>query len=93
MLNAVFMAMPYKGCSHEYTNILDVADVVFTVVFVIELVLKVSGLGGFKTYWSNPLNVFDFSLLILTFGSAVVTVTGIITSHAWVSASLLSVQG
>ena len=76
VLNSIAMAMPYRTQPDWWFDMLSVVEVVFTVIFGIECFLKVSGLGGFKIYLANPMNVFDFFLVVLSVGSAVVTVTG-----------------
>ena len=77
LVNTIFMAMPHGGQSDSWINMLDAAEVSFTVIFVFEAILKITGLGGFKHYISEPMNIFDFSLVILSLGSSVVTVTGL----------------
>jgi hypothetical protein len=59
VLNIVVMAMNYEGATSSYINALDTLNLVFTMVFIIEAILKLIalGIGGYFYYsW----NVFDF---------------------------------
>ena len=77
LINSAFMAAPHQGQSDTFSDVLEYADVVFTAIFMLEFLLKLTGLGGFKMYFADRMNIFDLSLLLLTFGSTIVTVTGI----------------
>eukprot|EP00762_Andalucia_godoyi_P008681 ANDGO_00428.mRNA.1 Muscle calcium channel subunit alpha-1 len=74
LLNTVVLAMDYYPESEAYANALWTANVVFTAVFVAELVIKFIALGP-KQYVSDRFNIFDavvvvFSVLELIIGDS-----------------------
>eukprot|EP00054_Salpingoeca_dolichothecata_P028079 m.210181 g.210181 ORF g.210181 m.210181 type:complete len:1539 (-) comp26120_c1_seq2:53-4669(-) len=62
-LNIVVLAMKYDGMSENYEHGLYIANVVFTIIFTIEAVLKIAGLS-FKGYFYDAWNVFDFIIVV-----------------------------
>lgn len=58
VLNIVVMAMSYEDSSLSYQDLLDNVNLVFTVIFMLEMVLKLLALGP-KGYWFNGWNRFD----------------------------------
>lgn len=79
LLNVVALMMEYEGMSMEYKDALEMANVVFTIIFVVEAVVKIMALT-FRGYWTDAWNRFDFIVAfvgafdIMFRGSAVVTV-------------------
>ena len=52
------MATSYEGSSERYDYIVSRLNLVFTAIFILEMVLKLLALG-FKGYWFNGWNRFD----------------------------------
>ena len=46
VVNSVFMAMPYHGMPSLYESVLYYAETSFTIIFVVEFVIKILALGG-----------------------------------------------
>lgn len=46
-------------------QILDITNLVFTVAFIIEAILKLIGLGA-KVYFKDNMNIFDFFIVMLS---------------------------
>eukprot|EP01028_Stygiella_incarcerata_P003241 TRINITY_DN16303_c0_g1_i1.p1 TRINITY_DN16303_c0_g1~~TRINITY_DN16303_c0_g1_i1.p1 ORF type:complete len:988 (+),score=249.52 TRINITY_DN16303_c0_g1_i1:350-3313(+) len=66
ILNTAFLATEYHGMSSTHREVLFYAEIVFVCLFVIEFILKVIGLGGFRKYWEQPMNRFDFTILLIS---------------------------
>eukprot|EP00854_Cymbomonas_tetramitiformis_P007283 gene7283-8672_t len=64
ILNTVAMMMPYDAQTEGYMNAVELANTIFSVIFMGECVLKICGLG-FRGYWKSGWNRFDF-ILVLT---------------------------
>jgi len=58
VLNVLIMSMSFYGMSKEYTFMLFVFNMMFTWIFILEMVLKLFGLGA-KGYFSDTWNRFD----------------------------------
>ena len=66
--------MAYESQSESYTLMLEASNVVFTLVFIIECILKLIAYG--KTYFQTGWNQFDFfvvSASIFDFGLGAIT--------------------
>uniref|UniRef100_A0A4W4GAG7 Voltage-dependent L-type calcium channel subunit alpha n=1 Tax=Electrophorus electricus TaxID=8005 RepID=A0A4W4GAG7_ELEEL len=63
MLNTMCLGMQHCNQSEHITHLSDMLNVIFTVLFTIELILK---LGAFKAkgYFGDPWNVFDFVIVV-----------------------------
>jgi len=59
LLNITVMAMVYYGQSALMINALAWANLAFTLLFLVEMAIKVAGMG-WKPYISYGWNVFDF---------------------------------
>jgi hypothetical protein len=59
VLNMVQMAIIYEGASDTYVATLEVVNLVFTGIFVMEAVVKITGLGP-SAYFYEAWNKFDF---------------------------------
>jgi hypothetical protein len=62
--NIIIMAMNYDGMTDEYAEILDGINLAFTVVFIVELILKLVALDF--QYFTSSWNNFDFSIVMLS---------------------------
>ncbi|KAL4169649.1 hypothetical protein KRP22_010567 [Phytophthora ramorum] len=62
MLNTFIMGLTYFGEEDLYSRILEYANLIFTVLFVLEATIKIVGLGNY--YWKESWNIFDFVVAI-----------------------------
>jgi hypothetical protein len=58
------MAIRYFNMPFMYSNTLEITNIVFAMIFNIECIMKIIGLG--KSYFTNNWNLFDFILVIGT---------------------------
>jgi hypothetical protein len=65
LLNTITMAMETPNPSAEMDNFLKTADLCFTWIFIVELALKLIGLGILK-YLANPMNWLDGGVVCLS---------------------------
>ena len=67
MISSLALALEEPGASEELLEILDVMDYAFTVVFLIEMTLKIAVLnfywGASNAYLKDPWNVLDFCVV------------------------------
>ncbi|XP_076351266.1 muscle calcium channel subunit alpha-1-like isoform X2 [Tachypleus tridentatus] len=63
MINTLSLAMKYHNQPQGYTMALDILNQIFTAAFALEFVLKVMAFG-FKNYFGDPWNVFDFIIVL-----------------------------
>uniref|UniRef100_A0A8B9J6P3 Voltage-dependent L-type calcium channel subunit alpha n=1 Tax=Astyanax mexicanus TaxID=7994 RepID=A0A8B9J6P3_ASTMX len=63
MLNTMCLGMQHCNQSEHVTHLSDMLNVIFTVLFTVEMFLK---LGAFKAkgYFGDPWNVFDFVIVV-----------------------------
>ncbi|XP_024084384.1 muscle calcium channel subunit alpha-1 isoform X2 [Cimex lectularius] len=66
MINTITLAMKFYKQPDFYTNILDVLNIVFSVVFALEFVFKLAAFR-FKNYFGDAWNVFDFIIVLGSF--------------------------
>lgn len=64
LINTLSMGIEYHNQPEELTAIVETSNIVFSVVFAIEMLLKIIAEGPFK-YISNGFNVFDGIIVIL----------------------------
>ena len=62
--NIISMAMNYDGMSDQYSEIVDAINLAFTVIFIIEMTLKLIALDF--QYFTSSWNNFDFAIVILS---------------------------
>ncbi|RLN86576.1 hypothetical protein BBJ28_00004388 [Nothophytophthora sp. Chile5] len=62
MLNTFMMGLTYFGEEDLYARIIESANVFFTLLFALEAVIKVVGLGRY--YWKESWNIFDFVVVL-----------------------------
>lgn len=65
------MSIVYSTASEEYLNVLQIANLVFTGIFIIECIVKVLGLG-FKIYLSSRWNQFDFAVVVFSVADLII---------------------
>lgn len=65
LLNTVVLASEHHGMSPDTAEFLDEANIVFTVIFAAEMVLKMFGLG-LAGYVIDPFNAFDGVIVIIS---------------------------
>merc|ERR1719317_1340190 len=64
VLNTLTMCVEYYGASMFYQNVLDGLDTFYIVVFTVEAIVKVIGLG-WRQYIGSSWNKFDFFIVIV----------------------------
>jgi len=57
------MAIEYEGSSDEYTYILSMINLGFTLIFLTEAIIKLIGMGPNK-YFLDDWNKFDFFVVV-----------------------------
>eukprot|EP01065_Artemidia_motanka_P051634 TRINITY_DN9133_c0_g2_i1.p1 TRINITY_DN9133_c0_g2~~TRINITY_DN9133_c0_g2_i1.p1 ORF type:complete len:2103 (+),score=593.84 TRINITY_DN9133_c0_g2_i1:101-6310(+) len=72
VLNAVLMSMRHRGQSQDFTDMLELANVVFVCIFAVEACIKMVGLWP-GPYFSDPWNRFDFLVVV----ASLVALTGV----------------
>ena len=65
-VNTALFAMGFYNQPELYTAFLDIMNLVFTFIFTFEFTLKLVGYG-FKEYFKDPWNTFDFVIVIGSF--------------------------
>lgn len=65
VINTVSMGIEYHGQPQSLTNALEYSNLVFTLLFAIEMVLKIIG-DGCLTYIKNVYNLFDGVIAIMS---------------------------
>jgi voltage-dependent calcium channel L type alpha-1D len=92
MLNTLSLAMKYYQQPKLYTTFLDSLNIIFTVFFTLEFVLKF-GAFRFKNYFGDPWNAFDFVIVLgslIDIGMNQLNVSTILTlTHVFLSFSEL----
>ena len=63
--NVIVMVMPYEGSSLIYKENLDKMNFVFSIIFLMEALLKIFSFG-FKQYFYNPWNKLDFFVVVFS---------------------------
>ncbi|XP_068930637.1 voltage-dependent L-type calcium channel subunit alpha-1S isoform X1 [Petaurus breviceps papuanus] len=63
MLNTICLGMQHYNQSEEMNHISDILNVAFTIIFTLEMVLKLMAFKA-KGYFGDPWNVFDFLIVI-----------------------------
>jgi len=63
MANTLSLAMKFYEQPKLYTEVLDVFNILFTVFFTLEFILKL-GAFRFKNYFGDPWNAFDFVIVL-----------------------------
>ncbi|NP_001384628.1 voltage-dependent L-type calcium channel subunit alpha-1S [Gallus gallus] len=63
MLNTICLGMQHYNQSAEMNHVSDILNVAFTVLFTLEMILKLMAFKA-KGYFGDPWNVFDFLIVI-----------------------------
>lgn len=66
MINTITLAMKFYRQPREYTEILDILNMIFTAVFALEFIFKLAAFR-FKNYFGDAWNVFDFIIVLGSF--------------------------
>nr|DBA18821.1 TPA: hypothetical protein GDO54_017024 [Pyxicephalus adspersus] len=65
LVNTISMGIEHHEQPEELTNILEISNIVFTSMFALEMMLKLSAFGFFE-YLRNPYNIFDGIIVIIS---------------------------
>ena len=65
IVNTLLLSMEYSGMPADYARALEICNLVLTISFIIELVLKVGGLG-FNEYAADRFNLFDAAVVLIS---------------------------
>lgn len=65
IINMVMMCLPYEGMSPEYELALERSGTAITLIFVLEMIIKLLGLGC-AGYWSDGWNVLDGTIVLVS---------------------------
>jgi len=63
MINVIVMTLPHRGASNSFNNVITVFNWVFTMIFVIEAILKLLAMGV-RMYFSDNWNKLDFFIIL-----------------------------
>ncbi|KAK1886194.1 Voltage-dependent T-type calcium channel subunit alpha-1I, partial [Dissostichus eleginoides] len=65
LINTISMGIEHHEQPEELTNVLEICNIVFTSMFSLEMLLKLTAFGSFN-YLRNPYNVFDGIIVIIS---------------------------
>ncbi|KAJ8406652.1 hypothetical protein AAFF_G00295680 [Aldrovandia affinis] len=65
LINTISMGIEHHEQPEELTNILEICNIVFTSMFALEMILKLTAFGFF-CYLRNPYNIFDGIIVIIS---------------------------
>ncbi|KAM3865348.1 LOW QUALITY PROTEIN: voltage-dependent T-type calcium channel subunit alpha-1I-like [Diretmus argenteus] len=65
LINTISMGIEHHEQPEELTNVLEICNIVFTSMFSLEMILKITAFGWFS-YLRNPYNVFDGIIVIIS---------------------------
>ncbi|XP_045076086.1 voltage-dependent T-type calcium channel subunit alpha-1I-like, partial [Coregonus clupeaformis] len=65
LINTISMGIEHHNQPEELTNVLEICNIVFTSMFAMEMILKITASGCFS-YLRNPYNVFDGVIVIIS---------------------------
>ncbi|KAM7394659.1 hypothetical protein PAMP_021446 [Pampus punctatissimus] len=65
LINTISMGIEHHEQPEELTNVLEICNIVFTSMFSLEMILKITAFGSFS-YLRNPYNVFDGVIVIIS---------------------------
>jgi hypothetical protein len=77
-LNCLTLAVPYRGIPESITNILDIIELVFTSIFLFEMLIKIISFGPWKYLLESW---FDFIVIVFS-------VVEILTTYAFTAQQL-----
>jgi len=70
--NTLVLTLTHEGMSYSFCHALEIANTLFMVIFLVEAVLKLTGLGA-RVYFSSGWNRFDFFLVFTSVLDIVLT--------------------
>uniref|UniRef100_A0A8C1V0U2 Calcium voltage-gated channel subunit alpha1 Ib n=1 Tax=Cyprinus carpio TaxID=7962 RepID=A0A8C1V0U2_CYPCA len=65
LINTISMGIEHHEQPEELTNVLEICNIVFTSMFALEMILKLTAFGFFN-YLRNPYNIFDGIIVIIS---------------------------
>uniref|UniRef100_UPI00398F13ED voltage-dependent T-type calcium channel subunit alpha-1I-like n=1 Tax=Pristiophorus japonicus TaxID=55135 RepID=UPI00398F13ED len=65
LINTISMGIEHHEQPEELTNVLEISNIVFTSMFALEMMLKLTAFGFFS-YLRNPYNIFDGIIVIIS---------------------------
>nr|XP_055050088.1 voltage-dependent T-type calcium channel subunit alpha-1I isoform X2 [Misgurnus anguillicaudatus] len=65
LINTISMGIEHHNQPDELTNVLEICNIVFTSMFTLEMILKLTAFGCFA-YLRNPYNIFDGIIVIIS---------------------------
>ncbi|XP_030639215.1 voltage-dependent T-type calcium channel subunit alpha-1I-like [Chanos chanos] len=65
LINTISMGIEHHEQPEELTNVLEICNIVFTSMFALEMILKLTAFGCFN-YLRNPYNIFDGIIVIIS---------------------------
>ncbi|XP_062852977.1 voltage-dependent T-type calcium channel subunit alpha-1I-like [Trichomycterus rosablanca] len=65
LINTISMGIEHHEQPDELTNVLEICNIVFTSMFALEMILKLTAFGCFN-YLHNPYNIFDGIIVIIS---------------------------
>uniref|UniRef100_A0A3B4D3Z2 Ion transport domain-containing protein n=1 Tax=Pygocentrus nattereri TaxID=42514 RepID=A0A3B4D3Z2_PYGNA len=65
LINTISMGIEHHEQPDELTNVLEICNIVFTSMFALEMILKLTAFGCFN-YLRNPYNIFDGIIVIIS---------------------------
>ena len=66
VVNTVVLALDsHPPINEELLKILDIFNIIFTAIFILEALFKIIGMG-FKLYFRDKMNIFDFIIVIFS---------------------------
>ncbi|XP_028843520.1 voltage-dependent T-type calcium channel subunit alpha-1I isoform X2 [Denticeps clupeoides] len=65
LINTISMGIEHHNQPEELTNVLEISNIVFTSMFTLEMILKLTAFGFFE-YLRNPYNIFDGIIVIIS---------------------------
>ena len=74
-VNTIVLAMEYDGMTDAYSDMLSLCNLILSVAFIVEMVLKVIGMGPVK-YVADRFNVFDAFVVIVSIGELALANSG-----------------
>lgn len=66
VVNTVVLALDsHPPINEELLKILDIFNIIFTAIFILEALFKIIGMG-FKLYFRDKMNIFDFIIVVFS---------------------------
>jgi voltage-dependent calcium channel L type alpha-1D len=75
LVNTLLLAADYDNIAPETTEVLNVCNIILWVLFAIEAIIKILGLGP-RQYFSEGFNVFDFFIIMISLVEMVTSPSG-----------------